>query len=59
MQKKIWSKKIVQEKLRPLKTRFICATGVLWVQKQTLQSNVPDANSGIMSNALSAALHYH
>ena len=38
---------------------FIYATGVLWVQKEKLQSNVPDANSGIMAKALSSTLRCH
>ena len=45
--------------VKTTKTLFIYAINVLWVQKETLQSNVPDANNGIMTNALSAALHYH
>ena len=49
----------MKKKLRPVKKLFIYTTNVVRVQKETLQSNVPEANSCIMTNALSTAFNYY
>ena len=54
----VWFNHISVLLLFSVKMLFIYATNVLWVLKKTLQSNVPDTNSGIMTNALSTALLY-